>query len=155
MGWNGKPRSLYERYLTEQGEGRRTVLVALLDGTFVGYLTISWRSGYGPFKQDGVPEIQDFNVLPRFRRRGVGTRLMDAAERTVARYSGLVGIGVGLSSDYGAAQRLYALRGYFPDGRGIFHDGLSAPPGALVPVDDRLVLYFTKALSGATQGSSP
>ena len=146
-GWKNKPRSQYERYLAEQEDGRRTVLVASLDGASAGYVTIAWRSGYAPFKEGGIPEIQDFNVLPHLRRRGIGTRLMDAAERAVARRSDVVGIGVGVSPDYGAAQRLYVLRGYVPDGRGLVSDGRSATHGESVPVDDGLVFYFTKALT--------
>jgi len=44
---------------------------------------------------------------------------MDAAEQ-LARDRGIatLGITVGLFDDYGPAQRLYARRGYIPDGRG-------------------------------------
>jgi hypothetical protein len=37
---------------------------------FAGYACILWRSGYEPFRQAGIPEIADFNVLPAHRRRG-------------------------------------------------------------------------------------
>ena len=146
LGWD-KPRSQYQRYLAEQSEGRRLVLVAFRDGAFAGYLTISRISAYPPFRSAGIPEIQDFNVLPRFRRKGLGTRLMDAAELAVSEHSGVVGIGVGMSPDYGAAQRLYALRGYAPDGRGLTSDGRRASRGEAVTVDDGLVLYLTKELT--------
>jgi hypothetical protein len=69
LGWD-KPRSQYEIYLSEQRVGARTVLVAFAGSDFAGYVTINWRPGYPPFRADGVPEIQDFNVLPRFRRQG-------------------------------------------------------------------------------------
>ena len=82
-------------------------------------VTICWHSTYAPFAETGIPEIQDFNVLPEFRRRGIGTRLMDRAEQRVARRCDTVGIGVGMYADYGHAQRLYVLRGYVPDGRGL------------------------------------
>jgi GNAT superfamily N-acetyltransferase len=142
-----KPREQYERYLREQWEGRRSVLVAFLRGVFAGYLTINWHPDYSPFRETGTPEIQDFNVLPRFRRQGIGTRLMDEAERAVSQRSSVVGIGVGMSPDYGAAQRLYALRGYVPDGRGLAWDGRALPRGAAVTVDDGLSLYLTKDLA--------
>lgn len=153
VGWENKPGSQYERYFAEQREGSRTVLVAFADDSFAGYLTINWRSGYPPFRDGGIPEIQDFNVLPRFRRRGIGTRLMDEAERTLAeRSSFVVGIGVGMTPGYGAAQRLYVLRGYVPDGRGLTRDGRPVSPGDSVPVDDALVLYFTKMLRHGSSG---
>ena len=55
IGWN-KPAAQYERYLAEQEAGQRTVLVAFLDGAFVGYLTICWQSEYPPFAEAGIPE---------------------------------------------------------------------------------------------------
>jgi GNAT superfamily N-acetyltransferase len=150
LGWN-KPRSQFERYLSEQQEGLRTVLVAFAGGDFAGYVTINWNPSYPPFRGDGIPEIQDFNVLPRFRRRGIGARLMDEAERKVSERSSVVGIGVGMAPDYGAAQRLYVLRGYVPDGKGLTRDGRPVMRGDRITVDDGLVLYMTRAL---TSGSS-
>jgi GNAT superfamily N-acetyltransferase len=85
-------------------------------------------------------------VLPRFRRRGIGSGLMDAAEALVAERSDVVGIGVGLYADYGTAQRMYVRRGYLPDGRGLVYDGKQVPPGDLVRNDDAANLMFTKSL---------
>lgn len=152
IGWN-KPASQYERYLAEQHRGERVVLVAFLDEVFAGYLTIAWRSGYLPFQEAGIPEIVDFNVVPRFRRRGIGSRLMDAAEQQIARRSAVAGIGVGMDPDYGAAQRLYVKRGYVPDGRGLSSNGRQVRWGETVRVDDGLNLHFTKDLDPA--GVSP
>ena len=146
LGWD-KPRSQYQRYLAEQDDGRRLALVAFCEGAFAGYLTIAWISAYPPFRSAGTPEIQDFNVLLRFRRQGIGTRLMDAAELAVSEHSGVVGIGVGMSPDYGAAQRLYALCGYAPDGRGLTTNGRRVSRGEAVTVDDGLILHLTKELT--------
>lgn len=143
IGWN-KPAAQYEQYLAEQQAGHRTVLVAFQNGSFAGYLTINWYSDYAPFRDQHIPEIQDFNVLPHLRRRGIGTRLMEEAEDLVADRSRIVGIGVGLYADYGAAQRLYVRRGFVPDGRGIAVAHQSVAPGQQVIVDDDLVLYLTK-----------
>jgi GNAT superfamily N-acetyltransferase len=145
LGWN-KPAAQYARYLLEQQAGVRTVFVALINNAFCGYLTIAWQSDYPPFREGNIPEIQDFNVLPQFRRQGIGTQLMETAERAVAAHSAIVGIGVGMYPDYGAAQRLYVLRGYIPDGRGLFSNGEWVKPGMQVVVNDDLVLYFTKRL---------
>lgn len=61
QGWN-KSQDQYEKYYREQIEGKRTVLVAELNGKFVGYLTIVWESHYPPFRDAGIPEIVDFNA---------------------------------------------------------------------------------------------
>jgi Acetyltransferase (GNAT) family len=110
-------------------------------------------TSYPSFLAAGIPEIQDFNVLPHFRRRGIGTHLMDEAERKVSERSDVAGIGVGMSPDYGAAQRLYILRGYVPDGKGPTSDGSPVRPGDEITVNDGLVLYLTKVLpSGRRRG---
>ncbi|WP_410785254.1 GNAT family N-acetyltransferase [Kribbella sp. C-35] len=143
IGWN-KPESQYRRYLDEQEAGTRDVLIATAGGEFAGYVTARWVSPYGPF--DGIPEIQDFNVLPKFRRRGIGSALMDAAEALVGERSPVVGIGVGLYADYGTAQRMYVRRGYIPDGRGLLYKLKQVPPGEMVRNDDDALLMFTKQL---------
>jgi GNAT superfamily N-acetyltransferase len=145
VGWD-KPASQYERYYREQVEKVRDVYIAFLDGVFAGYLTICWTSTYGPFREENIPEIVDFNVLPRYRRQGIGTQLMDKAESEIAKVSPIAGIGVGMDPDYGAAQRLYVLRGYVPDGRGLHHRGHYPMYGEKVTVDDSLALYLTKKL---------
>lgn len=145
LGWN-KPGSQYERYLVEQKLEIRNVHVAFVEGQFAGYLTICWTSGYEPFRARNIPEIVDFNVLPKFRRMGIGTQLMDLAEREIARVSPVAGIGVGMTPDYGAAQRLYILRGYIPDGLGLHWQHHHVQYGELVRVDDDLALYLTKDL---------
>jgi len=118
IGWN-KPAPQYRRYFAEQQSGCREAFVASLDDEFVGYATLVWQPDYPPFREAGIPDIQDLNVLPRFQRRGIASHLMDEAERVAACSSSVVGIGVGVTEDYGAAQLLYVLRGYVPDGRGL------------------------------------
>ena len=143
--WN-KPASQYERYLGQQELGVRHVYVAFIDGQFAGYLTICWESSYKPFLVHSIPEIVDFNVLPKFRRMGIGTQLMDKAEREIAKVSAVAGIGVGMTGDYGAAQKLYVLRGYIPDGRGLHWRDHHVHYHEDITVDDDLALYLTKEL---------
>ena len=145
LGWN-KPDSQYSRYFEEQSTGKRFVLVAALEGKFAGYLTVILQSDYPPFKESGIPEIVDFNVLPQYRRQGIGSELMKSAEIIIRSYSPFAGIGVGMDSDYGAAQILYSKRGYLPDGNGIHYDNRKLKHGDVVTVDDSLCLHFTKKL---------
>lgn len=147
IGW-AKPREQYERYLAEQEAGQRYVWVAYAGDQFAGYVTLTWQPDYSPFRAEGIPEIQDFNVLPAFRRRGVGSALMDAAEAAAGDRGRVVGIGVGLDPGYGPAQRLYVRRGYVPDGRGIAWHNSTVSYGEQVLADDYLVLYFTRDLPG-------
>lgn len=145
LGWN-KPASQYERYLMEQKSKIRVAYVALVDKEFAGYLTICWKSSYEPFRERKIPEIVDLNVLPKFRRLGIATQLMEKAEDEIARVSAIAGIGVGMTADYGAAQRLYVLRGYIPDGLGLHWRNHHVAYREELTVDDDLALYLTKEL---------
>ncbi len=145
IGWD-KPVTQYEQYFLEQQAGTREVLIALMGGIFAGYVTIVWEPSYKPFQDNDIPEIQDFNVLPKFRRQHIGTALMDKAEALISTRSRTVGVGVGMYADYGNAQRLYVLRGYIPDGEGLTYKHKVLKPMEHTINDDDLVLYFTKAL---------
>ncbi|WP_366289580.1 GNAT family N-acetyltransferase [Paenibacillus sp. AN1007] len=148
QGWY-KPSELYERYWEEQQQGARITLIAELDGQFAGYVNVIWTSDYPSFQEQGIPEISDFNVLMKFRRRGIGSRLMDHAETVAMERSNTAGLGVGIYADYGNAQVLYALRGYVPDGRGVYKSDHYLQPGEETVIDDDVVLYLTKKLGQA------
>ncbi len=145
LGWD-KPASLFEGYLAEAAAGDRVCLVAVRDGGPAGYCTLVWRSGYPPFREAGIPEIKDLNVLPDHRRHGCGSALLAALEEQAGRRGPVVGLGVGLYADYGPAQRLYAARGYRPDGRGMMYREHPVQPGSPIPIDDDACLFQTLRL---------
>jgi ribosomal protein S18 acetylase RimI-like enzyme len=143
--WDSRALTL-ERYLAEQDKGDRAVLVAYSDSSFAGYVTIMWKSKYPPFAEQGIPEINDLIILPAFRRHGIASALMDEAEKRISEKSRVAGIGVGMFQDYGAAQRMYILRGYIPDALGLFYKGQHVKLDQEIRVDDELVLYLTKEM---------
>ena len=149
LNWGGKTEAQFERYLAEHEAGTRLARFAFVGGAFAGYLNVLWQSGYPPFADAQVPEINDFNVLPTVRRHGIGSALMEEAERLIATRSPVAGVGVGMAAGYGPAQRLYVGRGYVPDGRGLMTHERPVVEGESVFVDDDLVLYFTKILGAA------
>ena len=136
--------SFFESFLIEQDAGKRVVLLAFINNDFAGYVTIKWQSYYPPIANRNIPEISDLRVIREFRRRGVATALVDEAEKRIFERSSVVGIGVGMYADYGPAQCMYVLRGYVPDGMGLYSRNIPVVPGQNVSVDDDLVLYFTK-----------
>ncbi|MEL7121971.1 MAG: GNAT family N-acetyltransferase [Bacteroidota bacterium] len=136
----------YTYYYELQKEGKRDVIIAEKNGDFAGYLTVKWEANYLPFREKGIPEIVDFNVLNKFQRQGIGNALMEEAEKRIRKVSKFAGIGFGVYKDYGAAQRLYVKRGYIPDGMGMVKDSAPIPPGTMVRVDDDLVICLTKEL---------
>lgn len=147
IGWN-KPRSLYENYLQEQSNAIRSVIVAKIDSKFCGYVTMKWKSDYPAFNEKEIPEIVDLNVLPQHQNKGIGTQLIQACEALATEQNKeTIGIGVGMTADYGNAQRLYVCLGYMPDKRGLHYKNKQLQHSELVTVDDDLVLYFTKKLT--------
>ncbi|MBD2869422.1 GNAT family N-acetyltransferase [Paenibacillus sp. IB182493] len=139
-----KPMAYIARCWEENKTGKRVTLAAFVNGGFAGWLHLLAKSYYPDFAEKGIPEINNFDVIPPMRRRGIGSALMDAAEKIAFETYGIVGIGVGLYASYGSAQRIYARRGYIPDGRGITYNNEVVEPGSTVRVDDELVLYMTK-----------
>lgn len=124
----------------------RLVWVAYEGEEIRGYVTLKWDSTYAFFYEKKIPEIKDLNVLPLFRRHGIGSKLLETAENEAQHKSKFVGIGVGLYQDYGEAQKLYIKRGYVPDGQGITYQHRFLSPGANAPLDDELILWLIKRL---------
>lgn len=153
IGWH-KPKSIYETYLEEQSSGVRSALVARVNGKFCGYVTIKWITDYPLFAENNIPEIADLNVLPDYRKQGIGTKLIGAFEQAAKEQGrALIGLGVGLTADYGSAQRLYIHLGYIPDGKGVHYKCQAVKYSELVPVDDDLILYLIKNLTQTTANS--
>lgn len=142
-----KDAAYFTRCLQEQAAGARNVLLAHADGLPAGFAVLNWRPSYALYKRLGIPEIQDLNVAPDFRRRGIATALIRYCE-DLARAKGCAqaGISVGLDSGYGAAQRLYVKLGYMPDGFGVTYDREPVRRGELRPVDDDLCLMLVRDL---------
>lgn len=146
QGWDASIDK-YQKRLKDQAEGRAIALVAEYQGAVAGYINVYPNACWGALANMGYPEIVDFGVLEKFRRRGIGSRLMDVAEKIAAEYSDTVYLGVGLHAGYGSAQRMYVKRGYLPDGSGVWYKGKVCEPYADCCNDDDLVLYLSKTLS--------
>lgn len=144
-GWHPSLET-YEGYYREQEEGARKVFVAEHKGEVSGLCTLVLTPAEGPWAGTGCPEIVDLAVLPRVRGKGIGSRLLDAAEREAAKVSGTVCLAVGIHSGYGAAQRIYVRRGYIPDGSGAWYRGKPLEQYADCRNDDDLVLFMSKKL---------
>ena len=145
QGWNADIGKFQKR-LRDQEQGLCVSLAAEADGGAVGYVNVYFDPRTGPFADSGWPEIVDFGVLEKYRRRGIGGKLMDAAERIAGERSDTVWIGVGLHSGYGSAQRMYVKRGYVPDGSGVWYRDAVCPAYGPCANDDDLVLYLVKTL---------
>lgn len=148
QGWHPE-LSAFQMRLKDQAEGKCIALTAVYRGQPAGFVSVYLAVKEGPFKGTGWPIIVDFNVLEKNQRKGIGSRLMDTAERIAGQYADTVCLGVGLHSGYGSAQRMYAKRGYIPDGSGVWYrDRPCIQYETVCTVDDDLVLYMSKKLQG-------
>ena len=142
QGWPAREEILAS-YFWEQASGDREVLVAEIDGAVAGYVTILPSAKHGPFAEV-YPELSDFNVFEPFRNQGIGSQLLEEAEKRVKFVSSKVTLGVGLHLGYGPAQRLYIKRGYIPDGSGVWYRNQPLEMNATIQNNDDLVLYLSK-----------
>lgn len=149
QGWHPSI-SAYQTHLKDQAEGRCIALSAVYQGHPAGFVCLYLTVNEGPFKGKGWPIIVDFNVLQKYQKKGIGSRLMDAAEQLAGRYADTVCLGVGLHDGYGSAQRMYAKRGYIPDGSGVWYqDKPCIQYETVCTVDDDLILFLSKKLPEA------
>lgn len=139
----------FARCLQEQAAGRRRFFLAVDSNTaaIAGYVQLNARPLYAGFRRFDIPEIQDLNVHPDYRRRGIGERLVTYCE-DLSRSEGKteIGISVGLHTSFGSAQRLYVRLGYMPDGAGVAYDDEIVRLGDMRVIDDNLTLKLTKSL---------
>ncbi len=112
-----RPAGMFERYARDHWSGSPTVLVGLKSGALAGFVTLTWNATYPPFEFASIPEIGDLSVAAGPCASEVARALMEEAERLVQE-RGYPRVGVSSSATQPAADRLFAERGYLPDGRG-------------------------------------
>jgi GNAT superfamily N-acetyltransferase len=146
QGWH-TDISKYLARLQDQSAGKCVSLTAVYQGQPAGYVSVYITGLSGAFSGKGLPEIVDFAVLEKYRRKGIGRKLMDVAEQIAGQYADTVWLGVGLHSGYGSAQRMYVKRGYIPDGTGVWYRNKPcAQYETEIANDDNLVLFLSKKL---------
>lgn len=134
------------KYLYEQELKQRIVLVYEEENKVKGYITLIINPEEGPFGKLNIPEISDFNVFEEFQRQGIGQSLLDEIICRAKEINNLVGIGVGLHTGYGVAQRMYIKNGFIPDGKGVYYKGEILEQNTDCKNDDNLALYLIKNL---------
>ena len=146
QGWHADI-SKYLKRLKDQSDGKCVSLTAVYKGLPAGYVNVYYTGLGGPFSGKGLPEIVDFGVLEKYRRKGIGSKLMDIAEDIAGQYADTVWLGVGLHSGYGSAQRMYVKRGYIPDGTGVWYQNKPCEQyETSIANDDELVIFLSKRL---------
>lgn len=142
----------FQKQLSWQNDGESSALLAFFDGQIAGYVFLFQKCRWGGLRNLGLPSIVDLFVFEKYRKNGVGTALLDAAEDVASKFSNKIYLDVPVNSKYGAAQKLYIKRGYVPDGNGIYFDPDSNGHCTVCLVnaefmnDDNLTLCLVKVL---------
>ncbi len=116
---SGPPEKHRER-VTLQRDGQVAYLVAWQGGTPVGHVLLKWSgTDDKPMasRLRDCPDIEDLFVSPGLRSRGIGSRLLAAAEELV-RQRGYRRVGLGVGIDNPRAHSLYLRHGYRDSGFG-------------------------------------
>lgn len=146
QGWT-KPLDILKGYYQRQTDGELQVYVARGEKSLpFGYAVLLPGTKEGPFKGMDMPMVSDLNVFEPYRRQGVASCILKAMEKDCIAKGKNICLGVGLHPGYGAAQRLYVISGYIPDGSGAWADNRPSTPNAACMNDDSLVLYLSKQL---------
>ena len=69
------------RYLADHAEPEGASLFATHGRDVVGYAAIVWESSFAGFRDRGIPLVHQVAMAGPFRRRGVATLVIDAAEQ--------------------------------------------------------------------------
>lgn len=123
------------------------ILIVEKQNQIIAFGILNFEPKYSLYKKLEIPEIQDLNVAPDFRQQGIATMIVESFENLARdQEAEHLGISVGLTKDYGPAQRLYYKLGYMPDGNGVTVDRKNVSHDQLVHVNDDLCLMLLKAL---------
>jgi ribosomal protein S18 acetylase RimI-like enzyme len=107
-------RRLFRLAFEEMRKGKRLLLVMEQEpfGTIIGQIFIQWNSGDPRFADGwGRGYLYSLRVKPDFRGRGLGTRLLHAAESAL-RQKGMHTASIGVEKANVRARALYERLGY-------------------------------------------
>lgn len=134
-------------YFEHAFEAGAVPVLAFEDGVLAGFALLNWTPRYSLYRKLDIPEIQDLNVLPAYRRRGIARAIVEYCEEAARRKKcPLMGIAVGMTKEYGPAQIMYIKMGYVPDGNGVTYDRQGVQANMTYTLDDDFALMLVKPL---------
>jgi GNAT superfamily N-acetyltransferase len=113
-----RPAGVHVERWEAQERGEVLCLVAWLGEVPVGHLLLVWGGHVeepAEILLQPCPSLSDIAVAPAYRSRGIGSRLMAAAE-DLARRRGYTRVGLGVGLENRRARPLYERRGYIDAG---------------------------------------
>ena len=129
----------HQRRLKKQHRGVCLYSAAIIEGKITAIQLIRWNGPTLPQHRtlSTYPEIGSLFVLPEFRRRGIGSRLLEYSERRIA-IKGHPGACLAIKDSNDTSVHMHHVRGYTPVG--------AAQPNKNDPTEPRTyyVKLFTK-----------
>ena len=130
-----------EAHFADHFDGQGATFIARCGQEIAGYITVALKA-----RIKDMPCIVNFVVFEPYRGQRLGSQLMDIAEAYLAKGADRVVLWVPVIGRFGPAQRLYAKRGYVPDGDGVVKHGVPVKEGEMHRVDENLLLCLVKDL---------
>ncbi|MDQ1507756.1 MAG: hypothetical protein QOD57_5483 [Actinomycetota bacterium] len=158
-----RPSQVHAEHFAQQQVGLWTYLIAWDDSVPVGVCVIRWGGWAEREALEAYPDcpvITNLQVHPARRGGGVGTALIESAEKE-ADARGLHRIGVGVADDNPRAAKLYARLGYADTGlrtnsRYMYPDDAGVPREIvehdILLVKDLEVVSSAEGIDGASGG---
>lgn len=103
-----------------QAAGKAVYLVAWYGNIPIGHVLVEWEGAHEePLASAlrGCPILSDLYIVEPLQSRGIGSRLLDAAE-DLAQHNGAHQLALGVAIDNPRARSLYQRRGYQDSGIG-------------------------------------
>lgn len=113
--------ALHRRRFARQESGEAVYLVAWYDQQPIGHVYLTWTSPSALPDPRGCPRLDDLLVSAAFRRRGVGSQLLAAAEGLAGRH-GDRQVGLVVARANRPARALFRARGYQAGGLDLAFD---------------------------------
>ena len=109
-----RPDEYYDLCEYENQIGKRVTLLAFVHEELAG-VSLKYESSYPYFREQSIPEINDLNVFPEYRRNGIANSIMEEFENIVRknathRYRGWIVQGLRCGSKNICPARLYSGR---------------------------------------------
>ncbi len=141
-----KPLEIFLSFFSQQQKGERKVFLAEFEGEIAGFISILPSSSIGPFKDDSIPHISDLFVFPNFKGFGIGSKLLETAEKECMRISDKVTFSISLQKSHAKTHVFLSKNGYLPDGTGVWYSDNNIENSETLQIDDNLCLYLIKEL---------
>lgn len=78
-----RPDEYYDLCEYENQIGKRVTLLAFVHEELAGVSHLKYESSYPYFREQSIPEINDLNVFPEYRRNGIANSIMEEFENIV------------------------------------------------------------------------